>query len=247
MLVAIGWFGAPRHRASATGDGEPIGLFTTLPILWAEAGDIGALIDPQQAPHWARAELARRGPITALDTLAGPGGAKPGGAQPGGSGSPLSALHRLVVAQPRPLSGAENVALDAWVRGGGRLLLIADPALTEDSAFPIGDPRRPQVTVLLSPILARWGLELQFDQTQRFGPVVMRAMGVAVPTNLAGRFVRRGASHCRLWAAGLAATCAIGQGQVTALADAAVLERDDPAGTRQQALSQLLDRALAAR
>jgi hypothetical protein len=240
--VAIGWFGLHRPRATAAVGGEPIGLFTTLPILWAEAGDIGQLIDPQQTPHWAQAELARRGPITALDTLAGPGEANSDGV-----GSPLSALHRLVVAQPRPLSAAENVALDAWVRRGGRLLLIADPALTEDSAFPLGDPRRPQTSVLLSPILARWGLELQFDETQRFGSAVIGALGAAVPTNLAGRFVRRGASHCRLWAAGLATTCAIGRGQVTALADAAVLERDDPAGARQQALSQLLDRALTAR
>ena len=69
--------------------------------------------------------------------------------------------------QPRPLSPQENVALDNWVAAGGRLLLFADPALTEDSAFAIGDRRRPQDVVLLSPILARWGLELELTRTSR--------------------------------------------------------------------------------
>ena len=35
---------------------------------------------------------------------------------------PLAGLERLAVIQPRGLSPADNVALDQWVRGGGRLL-----------------------------------------------------------------------------------------------------------------------------
>ena len=40
---------------------QPTGLFTTLPILWNETADVAGLIKADQAPHWARAELAARG------------------------------------------------------------------------------------------------------------------------------------------------------------------------------------------
>lgn len=215
---------------------HPTGLFTTLPILWNEAPDVAGLLKHDEAPHWARAELGARGPVVALDVLGGPDGT-----------GRLAGLDRLVIAQPRPLGPAENVALDAWVRGGGHLLLLADPALTADSAFPVGDPRRPQAVALLSPILKRWGLELRFDDSQPFGERVVDAMGVPVPTNLAGRWASEGRANCRLWGDALLVTCAIGKGRVVALADAAVLDRDDPAGLRRKAFAALLDTAFAAR
>ena len=180
--------------------------------------------------------LDRHGGVVPLDTLGADGGA----------GS-LGRLHRLVIAQPRILSPAENLALDNWVRGGGHLLLIVDPALTEESAYPIGDPRRPPAQAMLSPILARWGLELQFDAGQPLEPKVQDVMGIDVPTVLPGRFVTRGQGNCRLWGDGLAVTCAIGKGRLFALADAALLERDDPGGAGAQAFSGLLDSAFAAR
>lgn len=151
------------------------------------------------------------------------------------------------MAQPRPLSPQENVALDNWVKGGGHLLLLADPALTEESAFAIGDPRRPQAVILLSPILRRWGLDLRFDDAQSFGEVERDVMGMEVPVNLPGQFATEGQSNCRLWGDGLAVTCAIGKGRVVAVADAAVLEREDPDGARADAFALLLDAAFAAR
>lgn len=222
--------------AQARRDPAPVGLFTTLPILWNEAGDVGAMLKDDAPPHWVRGDLQQRGRIVPLDTLAAPGGQ-----------GPLAGLDRLVIAQPRPLAPAENVALDAWVRGGGRLLLLADPALTEESSFPLGDPRRPQAVVLLSPILARWGLDLQFDEAQQFGEAPREVMGMTVPVNLPGRWQTRGQANCRLWGDGLAVTCAIGQGRVVALADAAVLERDDPARSRERAFALLLDAAFVGR
>lgn len=232
LVAATAWLA--RGRA-ADRDG-PVGLFTTLPILWNEANDIAGMLKAEDGPHWARAALSGRGPISALDTLAGPGGS-----------SPLDRLGRLVIAQPRPLSPDENVALDGWVRGGGRLLLLADPALTAESAFAVGDPRRPQAVVLLSPILTRWGLELHFDDAQPYGERMGEVMGAAVPVNLPGRFSTRGQGNCKLWGEGLAASCAIGKGRVIAVADAAVLDRDDPAGTRAKALNGLLDAAFVGR
>ncbi len=235
VLTALGalvWWSAPRAARSL----EPIGLFTTLPILWADSPDISTTLGQDQPPHWARAMLARTGAIEPIDVLVG----APGQA-------PLGKLRRLVMAQPRVLNPQENVALDAWVRGGGQLFLLADPALTEESAFPLVDPRRPQAVVLLSPILARWGLDLHLDDGQELGEQRREVMGVAVPVNLPGRFATRGQDNCRLWGDGLAVTCSIGKGRVFALADAAVLERDDPEGTRAKAFAALLDTAFAAR
>lgn len=203
--------------------------------MWSEGDDIAAEIRGDSPPHWAKAALAKRGPLVPLDRLSGPS-----------DYAPLGELRRLVLAQPRPLSPQENVALDDWVKGGGHLLLLADPALTEESALAIGDPRRPQAMVLLSPILRRWGLELRFDEAQDFGEVQRKAMGMEVPANLPGHFVTAGQSTCRLWGDGLGATCAIGKGRVVALADAAVLEREDPDGTRGDAFAALLDEAFAA-
>jgi len=227
-LAVLGWLGAGRGASQS----EPIGLFTSLPILWADSAELGSELRPDATPHWALKVFAERGKVEPLDVL---------------TASPLAGLHRLVIAQPRPLGPAENVALDDWVRGGGQLLLLADPALTQDSAFAIGDPRRPQAVALLSPILGRWELDLLFDDSQVMEETSREVLGLATPVNLPGRFATRGQANCRLWADGLAVTCAIGKGRVVAMADAAVLERGDPSGTRPKAFAGLLDAAFAAR
>lgn len=230
VLVALA-AAALLARGKEPAPGAPIGLFTTLPILWADGPDLAASLKPEGEPHWAREVMAGRGALEPLDTLTAEG---------------LGKLRRLILAQPRALAPQENVALDDWVRGGGQVLLLADPALTEESSFSLGDPRRPQAVVLLSPILTRWGLELLFDEGQPFGPGERDVMGVAVPVNLPGHLATRGQGNCRLWGDGLAATCAIGQGRVVVLADAALLEREQgSAGAK--ALSWLLDAAFAAR
>lgn len=232
VLAGIGWIGLSRGQRGT----EPVGLFTTLPILWAESPDLAAALDPAAQPHWARGVLAGVGPVVPLDSLSGAREA-----------APLGRVRRLVMAQPRVLTPAENVALDEWVRGGGQLLLLADPALTAHSDFALADPRRPQAVALLSPILSRWGLELRFAEDQALGESAVEVMGMAVPVNLPGHFATEGQGNCRLWADGLAVTCAIGQGRVVALADAAVLDRGDPDGMRARALAWLLEMAFAAR
>lgn len=230
-LGLIGWFSLQRQPVSS----KPIALFTSLPLLWSGQTDLGSEVRRDQPPHWAKAALARQGQVVPLDTLTLAAGPRS-----------LAGITRLVIAQPRVLSPAENVALDDWVRGGGQVLLLADPAFTEESPYPLGDPRRPQAAAMLSPILTRWGLELQFDAAQPLELRVREVMGVSVPTVLAGTFATRGQANCRLWANGLAVTCAIGKGRVVGLADAAVLERDDPAGERARAFGLLLDSAFLA-
>ncbi len=230
LLLAGGWL-IGREGAETR---QPVGLFTSLPILWNEAGDVAGQLDLNVPPHWAKAALAARGDIVALDQL---------NALAGGG------LTRLMVAQPRPLSPDENVALDDWVKGGGKLLLLADPALTAESAFSITDRRRPQAVALLSPILTRWGLRLEFDDALPFGERSVTVMDVAVPVNLPGRFALAGGSgitNCRIWADGLAVSCRIGKGRVIALADAAVLDQDDADGSRRRAFDWLLNTTFAA-
>lgn len=222
------WLG----RAGPARSQAPIGLFSSIPLLFAETGEL-TLDAP---PPWPRAVIADHGPPVPLDSLTGEGGR-----------SPLAGIDRLVVAQPRALSPAESVALDAWVRAGGRLLLLADPMYTGHSPFALGDPRRPQAIAMLSPLLDHWGLRLDFDNQQAGGVHTASAMGLSVPVDLPGRFSIVRGSDCRLWDQGLVASCRIGMGRVYALADATVIDPDGEDAAHVKALSGLLDAAFAAR
>ena len=231
-LGLVAWLSQHQRVPPST----PIGLFTSLPILWNGTADLGLELRSDRPAHWAKAVLAEHGRVVALDVLTTASGPRS-----------LAGLGRLVIAQPRVLSPQENVALDDWVRGGGQLLLLADPAYTEESPVALGDPRRPMAAAMLSPILTRWGLELQFDADQPLAEQDRDIMGMTVPVVLPGRFLTRGQTNCRLWSEGLAVTCTIGKGRVFAVADAALLERDDPSGQRSKAFGQLLDSAFLAR
>lgn len=149
------------------------------------------------------------------------------------------------MAQPRPLAPQENVALDRWVRGGGHLLLFADPMSTWESRFGLGDRRRPLDTVLLSPILAHWGLALRFDPGQ--SGELRENTGTGLPVRLAGALVALpgAAPACRIEAAGLVAACRIGKGRALIVADCAGLEPTDAPAARAKALQALMRRAFA--
>jgi hypothetical protein len=238
VLAAATWFGLRDGRGEARATASaPLMLFTSLPIYWSEAPDIAATLKGGGKPHWARAAIEAQRALRPVDVL------EAGALGRGGD---------LLMVQPRPLAPAENVALDRWVGAGGRLLLFADPALTASSAFALGDRRRPEDIVLLSPILARWGLRLEFDDEQPAGERLARLGGGApIPVNLAGRFAVLGGgredTRCRLGAGGLLAECSAGRGRVVAVADAALFEDpgDDPG--RRAALAALLARAFGAR
>ena len=231
--------------AAACGNGAPppaperVALFTSLPILWREAADIRDLLADDAAPHWALAAMGGPDRVQALDALADDAGAPA-----------MASAGLLVMAQPRPLAPQENVALDAWVRGGGHLLLFADPLLTADSAYALGDKRRPQDVVLLSPILRRWGLALSFDEGQPAGEHVVAVGGAELPVNLPGSFaLAPGTKGCATEAGGIVAACTIGKGTVLAIADAALLEDADgeTAVLRAAVLRTIIARAAALR
>jgi len=236
-LLACSACGAATDQGS--GEAEtlktPLGLSSTLPIYWQESADFATILKEESEPGWVRQSLETRFELVPLDVL---------------SAEALAPLDHLLLAQPRALSAAENVALDNWVRAGGQLLLFADPMLTSHSQFSIGDPRRPQDVALLSPILARWGLELTFDTAQPQGKRREEAFGMAVPVDLAGAFVplaSEAAGECAIAPSGIVARCRIGEGQVTLLADAALLDgEDDPDLPRRRAvLDELVDESLS--
>lgn len=207
-----------------------LGLMGTIPIYWGEADGLGDVIGGTGDRHWARDQLAADFQLRPIDTL---------------SSNNLKDLKFLLLAQPRALTADENVALDNWVRDGGRLLLFADPMLTGESRFGIGDRRRPQDVILLSPILRHWGLELQFDDQQPAGSAVVELAGAVLPVRLPGRFAAvnssQDAEKCQILSGGLLARCAaIGSGQVLALADAAVLDLHHPADGSSAALAWLV-------
>lgn len=204
----------PEHRPA-------LGLMGTIPLYWGEQAAFGDALSGNTTPHWARAQLEAGYTLHPLDTL---------------SEDSLAEFDFLLLAQPRALSGPENVALDAWVRAGGRLLLFADPLLTGESRFAIGDRRRPQDVILLSPILGHWGLQLQFDDSRREGFALVDGR---IPVNLPGTFVADG--DCSVESGGVLARCAIGEGRVLALADAALLDLYEPHPAAAPALDWLLD------
>lgn len=220
------------RSASAGPETRPaLGLMTTLPLLWGEHESFGAMLASDAPPGWVRAALEQRfaiAPIDSLDEVA------------------LGRLRLLLLAQPRVLSPRENVALDAWVRAGGRVLILADPLLTAHSRFPLGDRRRPQDVALLSPLLAHWGLVLTFDDGQPEGERAVTVAGGRIPVEQAGALAMTAAGQCTLSGRGLLARCRIGKGIATIFADAAVLDEDeglDP-GPRKRALEALLHTAL---
>lgn len=228
-LASTGCRAAPEPAPpSAT---PRLGLMTTLPLYWAEADGVGELLQASEASGWVREALETRFVLHPLDTL---------------DDAALAGLDRLILAQPRALTPTENVALDAWVRRGGRLLLFADPMLTRESRFGIGDKRRPQDVILLSPILTHWGLALTFDPEQPAGERTIDVAGIEMPVAVAGTLRALSAGTCRIGSAGVVARCPIGQGHVTVLADAAILDDAESGATEQRraALLTLVQNAI---
>lgn len=221
---------AGAQDVAAVADPRPtLGLMGTIPIYWGETDGLADLLSGEGDAHWARARLEQQWRLQPVDHL---------------DPASLGQFDRLLLAQPRALSAPENVALDTWVRGGGRLLIFADPMMTGESRFGIGDRRRPQDVILLSPILRHWGLDLRFDENQSAGTELRDFAGTALPIRLAGSFAPLDpAGVCVLEAAEILASCTIGQGQVVVLADAAMLDLHHPQPQSADALDALVRRA----
>ena len=144
------------------------------------------------------------------------------------AGSELGGRKLLLMAQPQAQPAEALVDLDEWVRRGGRVLLLADPALEWPSERPLGDLLRPPLAFADTGLLGHWGLRL--EPPGDGGPAARDVNGRVLRTGSAGTLVATG-RNCATVANGLIARCRLGQGDATVIADADFLN----SGSRGQA------------
>lgn len=195
-------------------------LITALPIVWGESFGL----DQPGSPALKALEAHYR--VTLIDLP---------------SQLPAGAL--LLAAQPRALPAEELVSFDRWVRAGGRLVLLADPALEWPSELPLGDRRRPPMAFPDTGLLRHWGLRL--DAPDQRGPRQQRLGGHQVLTASPGTLSGGGA--CRPGDDGLSAGCRLGTGEAIVIADADFLNvgsggLDGPTDQNLPALVSQLER-----
>jgi hypothetical protein len=124
----------------------------------------------------------------------------------------------LLMAQSPAQLPEDLVALDRWVRGGGRVLLLADPALDWPSERPLGDALRPPPMFMDTGLLGHWGVRL--DTPEERGPASRKLAGRTVETSSPGTLHGK----CAIGPDRLTANCRIGKGRATIVADADLID-----------------------
>jgi hypothetical protein len=173
-------------------------LMTGLPLVWGESGPF----DPASRPQASYSKLSEAFDFRPVDVL---------------DAATLARGRFLFLAQPKRLAPSELVAVDGWIRKGGRALILTDPMLTWPSELPLGDIRRPPPAGLLAPLLGHWGLTL--DPPVRAGEVAARWNGRRVLLDSPGR-LRSSGRECIVDEGGWTALCRLGRGTVRIVADA---------------------------
>lgn len=203
LLSAVQYL-RPEERSNL----PALGFMTTLPLQWSEGG-IEAAVVADAAPHPAFARLSESYKMVPVDDL-----------------DDIDRLNLLLLAQPRAMSPEELVKLDTWVRRGGRLLLLADPALQWGSLYSLGDKRRPLFTSLLSPLFNHWGVELVLPIDEAEPVSILDLDGLTVRTRTPGEWRNKpdNKSTCAIGANAVYADCAPGQGRAILVADADLLD-----------------------
>jgi hypothetical protein len=202
LAATAGLSAAYRPPAAAV---PPVRLtiVTSLPLVWgAGDGDISAVLAGAAETPPIMRWLDRQFVLTHADAL---------------TPAALAATDVLLIAQPRLLDPASLVAIDSWVRGGGRALILADPALDWPPPFALGDPRNPERESMLAPLLARWGIQLQRGNGRTGAQRIVQA---GMPLRLLSAGTLRGGRGCIASAQGSHLRCRIGQGRAVILADA---------------------------
>lgn len=196
---------APRNEAANAAVRPGVALLTSLPLVLAESFSL------EPARHPLTDALERRFTLTLVD---GPEKLAPGGL--------------LLAIQPQALTAERLVALDRWVREGGRILLLADPRLTWESERPLGDVGRPPVAFPDTGLLTRWGLRL--DAPDETGPSVRTLAGGKVLSASPGSLHALPGSTCDISGDRFVARCAIGRGRAIVVADADLVQAGVPSG-----------------
>lgn len=193
----------------------PLALLTSLPIAFGESFGL----DQQRSPLLQQLEESFT--VTPVD---GPEQLPPRGL--------------LLAAQPQALTAERLVALDQWVRDGGRLVLLADPYLRFESSRPLGDRFRPPLRYPDTGLLAHWGLSLDAAADDRMEAVETDlGRGIRLAASGLGSFARAG-GDCTLSPSRVVARCRIGKGYATLVADADFAM--SPEGEQREAVVKLL-------
>jgi hypothetical protein len=206
LLTAMRYLQPDRSGAKPV-----LGLMTTLPLQWSEGG-IEADLAKDAQPHPAYIRFQEHYEVRPIDDF---------------SSLNVRSTPLLMLAQPRALAPAELVALDNWVREGGGLLILADPALQWGSLYPLGDNRRPLFTSMLSPLFSHWGLELVLPMTDDQEVVLREVGGMTIRTQTPGEWLLKKGSEaprCQIVDGGFFAECRIGKGRAVLVADADLLD-----------------------
>lgn len=189
----------------------PLVLMSSIDLQWGGAG-LGEVARGEGGPDPLFARLSENHKMIVVD-----------------SAGQLQASRAKValLIQPPPFAPADLVRLDQWVRAGGRLLFLADPALQWPSDLPIADPARPLFTSMHSPLFTHWGLELTLpitaDATAAEAIVAVGKRQVRVLSAGQWQLQAKGEGHCRIANGALIAECRPGKGQVILVADADLL------------------------
>jgi hypothetical protein len=189
----------PRPEAGR----PPLMLLSTLPLVFPEHFALTAPASPTLKALQSRYRIV---PISVADA------------------EQLDHRRLLLMAQPRAQPAEALVDLDQWVRKGGRVLLLSDPALEWPSERPLGSLLRPPFAFADTGLLAHWGLRL--DAPDQLGPAARMVDGREIRMESPGTLVATG-RDCAVEASFIA-HCRIGQGEATVIADADFLNPDSP-------------------
>jgi hypothetical protein len=195
--LAVGSWDAPGPINARPASERPrLMLVTTLPILFPEEFTL------EGAGSRALTALESRYAVVPIGTT---------------DAAALGQGRLLLLAHPLAQTAENLVALDEWVRAGGRVLLLADPRLEWPSKRPLGDRLRPPPAFADTGLLAHWGLRLNApdEAGRRERTIAGRHVETVSPGSLEG--------ECAISRDRLVARCRIGRGRATVIADADLL------------------------
>ncbi len=194
------WIALRPEPAVVSGPRPALTLLTGLPIVWGEDGKGG--------PNAAARRLAATFTLRPIDAI---------------TPEALRRAPLLLAAQPRELSSPDIEAIDAWLRDGGRAVMLADPDLRWPVDLSPGDARRPPRWATLAPLLARWGVTVA-RTTGRVATIDFARPGGGRRVVVDSPGIIRAERGCRISAGGRAADCVVGRGRALILADADLLD-----------------------
>jgi hypothetical protein len=215
LIAAIGVLFYSRHGNSQIAPASrppaarpPLMLLTTLPLVFPDHFALNAPPEPALKALQSRYRIV---PISVADA------------------ADLDHRQLLLMAQPQAQPAEALVDLDNWVRAGGHVLLLADPALEWPSERPLGSLLRPPFAFADTGLLAHWDLRL--EAPDHLGPAERDVDGRTVHTESPGNLATTGRG-CIVSGGGFIARCNIGKGRATIIADADFLNIASSLGDR---------------